>query len=93
MATTRLEEEWGIIAIRSHLLLGSSICRLGEAHEKGLVENLVGYVRRNFLVLLLSISSFGELNAILGSVVWGVRTDDSEVAVIKRALEAELIAL
>ena len=43
----------------------SSFCRPGEAHEKGMIENLVGYVRRNFLVPLPSISSFEELNTIL----------------------------
>ena len=35
-----------------------------EAHEKGLIENLVGYVRRNFLVPLPSVESFEQLNAI-----------------------------
>ena len=31
-----------------------------------MVENLVGYVRRNFPVPLPSVASFEELNAILG---------------------------
>ncbi|GAF92904.1 unnamed protein product, partial [marine sediment metagenome] len=33
--------------------------------EKGLVENLVGYARRNFLVPVPRVSSFQELNELL----------------------------
>lgn len=36
--------------LRAHYLFDSSFCNPGEAHEKGSVENLVGYVRRNALV-------------------------------------------
>jgi transposase len=36
--------------LRAHYLFDSSFCTPGEAHEKGSVENLVGYVRRNALV-------------------------------------------
>ncbi|HJW88874.1 MAG TPA: IS21 family transposase, partial [Dehalococcoidia bacterium] len=36
-----------------------------EAHEKGLVENLVGYARRNFLVPVPEVDSFEELNGLL----------------------------
>ena len=36
--------------LRAHYLFDSSFCTPGEAHEKGSVENLVGYVRRNTLV-------------------------------------------
>ena len=62
---SRREEQRDFIAFRSHHLFESSFCRPGEAHEKGLVENVVGYVRRNFLVPLPSVSSFEELNLIL----------------------------
>jgi transposase len=37
----------------------------GEGHEKGLIENLVGYARRIFLVPLPNVASFEELNAVL----------------------------
>ena len=40
-------------------------CNPGEGHEKGLVENLVGYARRNFLVPVPKVSSFEELNQLL----------------------------
>jgi transposase len=62
---SRREEQREFTGFRSHHLFGSRFCRPGEAHEKGMVENLVGYVRRNFLVPLPSVASFEELNVIL----------------------------
>ena len=62
---SRREEQREFTAFRSHHLFESRYCRPGEAHEKGLIENLVGYVRRNFLVPLPSVESFEQLNAIL----------------------------
>ncbi len=38
-------------------------CRVARGNEKGHVENLVGYGRRNFLVPVPSFRSFTELNA------------------------------
>jgi transposase len=38
-------------------------CNVGQAHEKGGVEGLVGYVRRNFLVPIPEVESLDELNA------------------------------
>jgi len=63
----RREEQREFIAFRSHYLFESNFCRPGKegAHEKGLVENLVGYARRNFLVPLPEVASFEELNALL----------------------------
>jgi transposase len=61
------EERREFIAFRSHYLFESKFCRPGKegAHEKGLVENLVGFARRNFLVPLPEVESFEELNAFL----------------------------
>jgi transposase len=59
------EEQEPFIAFRSHYLFESRFCNPGEAHEKGLVENLVGYARRNFLVPVPEINSFQELNTLL----------------------------
>jgi transposase len=63
----RREEQREFIAFRSHYLFESNFCRPGRegAHEKGLVENLVGFGRRNFLVPLPEVDSFEELNALL----------------------------
>lgn len=59
------QEQEAFIAFRSHHLFQSRFCNPGEAHEKGLVENLVGYARRNFLVPVPEVDSFEELNALL----------------------------
>ena len=59
------QEQDGFIAFRSHHLFQSRFCNPREAHEKGLVENLVGYARRNFLVPVPEVDSFQELNALL----------------------------
>ena len=50
--------------LRAHYLYDSSFCNPGEPHEKGSVENLVGYVRRNTLVPAdHPFASLEELNA------------------------------
>ncbi len=59
------QEQESFIALRSHYLFQSRFCNPGEAHEKGLVENLVGYARRNFLVPVPEVDSFEELNGLL----------------------------
>lgn len=61
----RPEEQDAFIAFRSHYLFESSFCNPREAHEKGLVENLVGYARRNYMVPIPKVDSFRELNELL----------------------------
>jgi hypothetical protein len=61
----RPEEQEAFVAFRSHYLFESRFCNPREAHEKGLVENLVGYARRNFMVPLPEVESFQELNDLL----------------------------
>jgi len=58
----RPEEQEAFIAFRSHYLFESRFCNPREAHEKGLVENLVGYARRNYMVPIPRVDSFQELN-------------------------------
>jgi transposase len=65
LAGPRREENQEFIAFRSHHLFASNFCRPGEGHEKGLIENLVGYARRNFLVPLPQVGSFAALNQLL----------------------------
>jgi len=55
----------GFLALRSHYLFTSHFCNVGRANEKGVVERLVGYVRRNFLVPVPRCSSWQALNASL----------------------------
>ena len=51
------------LRLESHFLFEHHFCRVARGNEKGHVESLVGYGRRNFLVPVPSFSSFAELNA------------------------------
>ena len=51
------------LRLESHHLFTHHFCRVGRGNEKGVVENLVGYGRRNFLVPFdRPFGSFTELN-------------------------------
>jgi transposase len=50
------------LALRSHYLFRSHLCNVGRPNEKGVVENLIGYARRNFLVPILSFPSWKAFN-------------------------------
>ena len=56
------EEQSSFVALRSHYLFESHYCTPGAGHEKGRVEDGVGYVRRNFLTPLPRVTSFAQLN-------------------------------
>ena len=56
----------GFLRLQSHYLFKEHFCLVRKANDKGHVENLVGYTRRNFLVPLPSVRSFEELNDQLG---------------------------
>lgn len=56
------EETTLMSALRAHYLFESAFCRPGEGHEKGSVENGVGYVRRNALVPVPEVRELEELN-------------------------------
>ncbi len=59
----RIEHE-RLSQLRAHYLFDSSFCTPARGNEKGSVENLVGYVRRNALVpYTRSFSSLEALNA------------------------------
>jgi transposase len=51
------EETDAFLSFRTHYVVRSRFCNPRSAHEKGLVENLVGYGRRNFLVPVPSVPS------------------------------------
>jgi transposase len=59
----RTEQE-AFVAFRGHHLFESFFCLPGKegAHEKSLVETLVGYARRNFLVPIPDVPSWEALN-------------------------------
>jgi transposase len=52
----------GFLALRSHYLFTSHFCNVGRPNEKGVVERLVGYTRRNFLVPIPHFASWKALN-------------------------------
>jgi hypothetical protein len=56
------EEQTAFVAFRSHYLFESRFCTPRKGHEKGLVEGLVGYARRNWLVPVPEFASWDELN-------------------------------
>lgn len=49
-------------SLRAHYLFDSIFCAPGAGNEKGSVENLVGYVRRNALVPVGDFASYAHLN-------------------------------
>ena len=51
--------------LQSHYLFEDRFGRPGKGNDKGKVEGLVGYVRRNSLVPIPSFESFDALNAFL----------------------------
>ena len=69
--------------LQSHYLFEGRFGRPGKGNDKGKVEGLVGYARRNFLVPVPSLPSFDALNAYLeaahgeaGRTAAGPRRDD-----------------
>jgi transposase len=50
-------------ALQSHYLFAAKFGRPGKGNDKGSVEGLVGYARRNFLVPVPHVASWQELNA------------------------------
>lgn len=57
----RLENE-RFVSFRSHYTFQARFCNAGQGREKGGVEGLVGFARRNFFVPLPKAGSFQELN-------------------------------
>jgi transposase len=60
----RVEQD-AFIAFRSHYLFESHFAKPATPREQGRVENLVGYMRRNYFVPVPRVSSFEELNRML----------------------------
>jgi len=59
------EEQQAFQAMRSHYLFDSFFCNPAQGHEKGGVENDVGYIQRNFFSPLPEVDSYEELNRFL----------------------------
>lgn len=61
---SRLEQE-AFRSLRTHYLFQSTFCNRAARWEKGGVESLVGFVRRNFLTPVPEVASLEELNVLL----------------------------
>ena len=57
--------------LQSHYLFDDRFGRPGKGNDKGKVEGLVGYARRNFLVPIPSFESFEALNVLPGAALSG----------------------
>ena len=57
------ERTRGFAELRSHYLFLDRFGRPGKGNDKGMVEGLVGYARRNFLVPVPDVADFATLNA------------------------------
>ncbi|MDQ7778922.1 MAG: IS21 family transposase [Planctomycetota bacterium] len=53
----------GFLALRSHYVFSSLFCQVRKANEKGVVETLIGYVRRNFFVPVPGFPDWDALNS------------------------------
>lgn len=85
------EEQAAFITFRSHYLFESRFCTPGQGHEKGRVEEGVGYARRNFMVPLPQVGSFEDLNAHLLAACQAddLRRVDRQPVTIGEAWETE----
>ena len=59
------KKQAGYSALSAHYGFDALFCNPGEGHEKGLVEGLVGWARRNILVPVPRVHDLDELNALL----------------------------
>jgi len=78
------------LRLESHFLFDHRFCRVGRGNEKGHVESLVGYGRRNFMVPVPVCSSFSELNARLEAAC---RADLDRQVRGKSGTKAELLGV
>ncbi len=86
------------LRLKSHHLFSSHFCLVRRANEKGHVENLIGYARRNFLVPVPRTESFASLNAQLeeqcrGELARTVRGKEHTKAVLLDEERAQLLPL
>lgn len=59
------KEQKDFLQLKAHYAFQATFCNPGQGNEKGLVESLVGWARRNILVPVPRVNSFEELNQLL----------------------------
>jgi transposase len=77
------------LRLQSHFAFACHFCGVRQAHEKGHVENGVGYVRRNFLVPVPQVDSWDEVNTHLANCC---RREFARPAAVRDRSTAELLA-
>ena len=92
------QEQTAFTAFRSYYLFESHYCTPAQGHEKGGVENDVGYVQRNFFSPIPQVASFAELNELLWQMCLDnlerkVRGQDEPVAELWRSERGLLLPL
>jgi len=92
------QEQAAFSAFRSYYLFESRYCTPGQGHEKGGVENDVGYVRRNFLVPIPEVDTYEELNehlrqACLQDTVRRMRGQTQSIAELWESEKSQLLPL
>lgn len=86
----------GYKSFAAHYAFKTDFCNIASGNEKGLVENLVGYARRNFMVPVPRVSSLYELNQSLLKDCLNYRNThkiESRSQSVKEAYEQELYFL
>ena len=82
----------GYKAFAAHYAFQTDFCNIASGNEKGLVENLVGYARRNFMVPVPKMKTLAELNQKLLTDCLDYRANhkvDSRIGTVKECYEAE----
>jgi len=62
LATGKQRLTEALLKLQSHYLFDHHFCNLGRGNEKGVVEGIVKFARRNFMVPVPEVRSFAELN-------------------------------
>ena len=68
------KKQAGYTALSAHYGFEALFCNPAQGHEKGLVEGLVGWSRRNILVPIPKVESLDELNQLLENRCLGYRS-------------------
>lgn len=82
----------GYRSFSAHYAFRTEFCNIASGNEKGLVENLVGYARRNFMVPVPRVKDLAELNRhLLQSCIEYRNTHkvESRTQTVKEAYEEE----
>lgn len=86
----------GYKSFAAHYAFKTDFCNIASGNEKGLVENLVGYSRRNFMVPVPRVASLEELNTKLLKDCLGYRNThkvQSHTSCVREAYDEEWYSL